>query len=139
MADALPGVFMVTSDADPANGTSTASPLTAGLMMLFKEHLASDSSPQIGLATPLLYAMGALAAETGTPAPPQAFYDIKEKYLPSVGSGKININTNQASPIEPATCCEAKEGYDRASGWGSLNLPEAFDAWTELHKRATAP
>ena len=130
MADGINGVFMVTSDSSPANGTSMASPLTAGLFMLFKEHLASDSSPQIGLATPLLYAMGALAAEAGTP--PQAFHDIKEKYLPSVEKGQYNLNNNQSASGE-IICCEAVEGYDRASGWGFLNLPEAFKAWTELN------
>ena len=136
VADGLPGGFMVTSDRSPANGTSMASPLTAGLFLLLKEELillTHDDGPQLGLATPLLYAMGALAAEGGSP--PKAFHDIKERYLPSVQNGKLNINNNQRT-FDGVSCCEAKEGYDRASGWGYLDLPQALEAWTVLDRRA---
>lgn len=139
-ADDAPGGFLVSSVANAANGTSMASPLAAGLMVLLQEklvELTDEDVPHIGLATPLLYAMGALAQ--ADKSNPQAFYDVVERYYTDPTTKKQTlISTNRAQPpvAGAVDCCDAKEGYDRATGWGSLNMPEAFDAWAALNKAA---
>jgi subtilase family serine protease len=93
-------------------GTSAATPLMAAGLALGDQFAARHRQRPIGLANPLLYALGA------DPKTRRAtFTDVTEgnddlgAMLPAdVGGGR------------PLGCCSARRGYDWASGWGSPNV-----------------
>ena len=85
-------------------GTSAASPFTAGLVSLLNSELQKRGVGPVGFLNPLLYA-----------APPSVFNDV------------VSGNNNCRGQVPTATiCCEtgyqAAEGWDPASGLGSLNF-----------------
>jgi hypothetical protein len=120
LADIIPGyaVFCTalgdcinSENTDPwqaVGGTSAGTPLLAGGFALVDEMLRRDRRQPLGLVNPLLYRIGRSAPG------PQAFFDVRAygndvgPYIP--GNGR------------PLGCCNARPGYDEASGWGSLNL-----------------
>ncbi len=90
-------------------GTSAATPLLAGGLALVDQDLRLHFRQDLGQVNPLLYRIGrdrTLAA--------QGFDDVTQfgndvgPYIP--GNGR------------PLGCCTAGAGYDKASGWGSVNL-----------------
>jgi subtilase family serine protease len=94
---------------ESVGGTSAASPLLAGGLALVDEQLRRHERQDLGLVNPLLYEIGRSASLRG-----QVFSDVLAfgndigPYIP--GSGR------------PLGCCSAGAGFDRASGWGSVNL-----------------
>lgn len=89
------------------NGTSQATPIFAAITMLLNESEAKWGRPRIGFANPLLYKLAAQA--------PQVFFDVV------VGNNVIGDNERRFD----VDCCFAHEGYDEASGWGSLLVDRA--------------
>jgi subtilase family serine protease len=89
-------------------GTSAATPLLAGGLVLIDELLRQHKQQSLGLINPLLYRIGSTASEA-----PDVFSDV------TVGSNDVGpfIAGNQ-----PLGCCAAGAGYDAASGWGGVNL-----------------
>ncbi|HEX5712021.1 MAG TPA: S53 family peptidase [Solirubrobacterales bacterium] len=94
-------------------GTSAAAPLMAAGVALANQYAAGRGQRDLGFLNPLLYQLGAKGkARAG------AFTDVVtgnndlgRALPPEAGGGK------------PLGCCQAKTGYDWASGWGSLKLP----------------
>jgi subtilase family serine protease len=78
-------------------GTSAATPLFAGIVALADQRLLAAGRSPLGFANPLLYRLG---REGGRGA------------LRDIVRGSISLGT---------PCCHAFPGYDRASGWGSVN------------------
>ena len=94
-------------------GTSAAAPLMAAGVALANQHAAKQGQRDLGFLNPLLYQLGAdgktrLGAFTDVV---KGNNDLGRALPPEAGGGK------------PLGCCEAKTGYDWASGWGSLKLP----------------
>jgi subtilase family serine protease len=90
-------------------GTSASTPLLAGGFALVDQELRMHNRLDLGLANPLLYQLGRSPTLSG-----QVFDDIL-----SYG--------NDVGPFIPGDgqalgCCTAIPGYDRASGWGSVNV-----------------
>jgi kumamolisin len=88
-------------------GTSGATPLLAGGLALVDQQLREAGRAQLGLANPLLYALGRSNERAS------AFDDVTEgdnDVFPFVGG-------------RPALgCCDARSGFDYASGWGSVRI-----------------
>jgi hypothetical protein len=90
-------------------GTSAAAPLVAGGIGIVDQDLERHRREDVGLANPLLYAIGRAAAG------PSVFGDVTQgsndvgPYIPG-GDGR------------PLGCCSAGPGFDDASGWGSVDL-----------------
>jgi subtilase family serine protease len=90
-------------------GTSASTPLLAGGFALVDQELRMHDRQDLGLVNPLLYQIGRSATLTG-----QVFDDVL-------------TYGNDVGPFIPGNgralgCCTAIRGYDRASGWGSVNL-----------------
>jgi subtilase family serine protease len=90
-------------------GTSAATPLLAGGLAMIDQLLLAHHQQSLGLANPLLYAIGEDPAEA-----PLVYYDD-------------TIGSNDVGPFisgdgEPLGCCTATVGFDDASGWGGINL-----------------
>ncbi len=94
-------------------GTSAATPLLAGGFALVDQALRMNHRQDLGLANPLLYALGRSAS-----ARPRVFDDVT-RYGNDVGAFIGN---------RPLGCCSAHPGFDYASGWGSVNLAPFADA-----------
>jgi len=120
LADIAPGYAIYCSAApdcvnsrnsDPwtaVGGTSTATPLLAGGLALVDQELRLHGRQALGLANPLVY-------DTGRSTPRgEVFDDVTEfgndvgPYIP--GNGRA------------LGCCQARPGFDAASGWGSVDL-----------------
>ncbi|EFA77524.1 peptidase S8 and S53 domain-containing protein [Heterostelium album PN500] len=86
------------------DGTSCSSPTLAGLFSLVNDKLLNAGKSQLGFLNPMLY-----QAQENQPS---VFHDIT--------TGDISCNR--------AYCCEygfhATQGYDAASGLGSINFPQ---------------
>ncbi len=80
------------------NGTSAAGPLFAGMAALVDQRLRAAGQPPLGFANPLLYRLGRRG-----------------------GQGALRDIVSGSNSIFWKTCCKAFPGYDRASGWGSVN------------------
>jgi len=87
------------------SGTSASAPVVAGFATLVNSRLAEQGKPTIGFINPTLYANGG------------AFNDIV------TGDNKCS-----AGGPDGATCCSegfnAVEGWDAATGWGSVKFAE---------------
>jgi kumamolisin len=108
-ADAQPGYAIICSggvqgcgtaqQAGPTvavvGGTSAAAPLMAGIIALWIQKAREQGLPRVGFVPPMLYA---LAAQS-----PDAFLDV----------------TLGGNAIYKVPCCQARVGYDLASGLGS--------------------
>ncbi len=121
LADIIPGYAVFCSAQgeciNPGNsnpwqavgGTSASTPLLAGGFALVDQELRMHDRQDLGLANPLLYQLGRSSTLSN-----QVFGDVLTygndvgPFIP--GNGK------------PLGCCTAVRGYDRASGWGSVNL-----------------
>ena len=90
-------------------GTSAATPLLAGGLALVDQQLGRNGRPDLGLVNPLLYQLGHNAKLRGA-----VFSDVLQ-FGNDVGPFIRATHT-------PLGCCTAGSGYDRASGWGSVNL-----------------
>jgi kumamolisin len=86
------------------NGTSAAAPLLGGGALLAVQAAARAGAAQPGLLNPLLYQ----AARADSPG---LFRDI----------------TQGNNDLYRLGCCSAGPGYDRASGWGSVQLDALAD------------
>lgn len=93
----------------PVGGTSAATPLLAGGLAIVDQELRMHGHEQLGFVNPMLYALGRSPAMRS-----RVFRDVVEfgndvgPYIPGNG--------------QPLGCCNAGVGYDRASGWGSVDL-----------------
>ena len=85
-------------------GTSAAAPLVAGMIALWIEKARAAGLPRVGFVPPLLYSL----AQSN----PNAFTDI------TLGNNKIF----------DVSCCDARPGYDLASGIGSPRADAVADA-----------
>jgi hypothetical protein len=104
----LPGVVVDSTSPgqlEPVQGTSVASPLSAGMFAL----LASKVGCRQGDIHETLYALGRAQADGGT----VVFHDITTGNLSYGG-----VTGPSAGP-----------GYDTATGWGSFNLAALAAAW----------
>lgn len=103
-------------------GTSAATPLLAGGLALVDQQLRDAGRAQLGLANPLLYALGRSRADST-----KVFYDVLAfgndvgQYIPGNGAA--------------LGCCAAGPGYDEASGWGSVDLANFAALATQLEPR----
>jgi subtilase family serine protease len=90
-------------------GTSAASPLFAGGVVLVDQLLRQDGKQSLGLANSL-------------------FYKIERRYASDNVFNDIQTGNNDLGAYipggnrRPLGCCSAAPGYDRASGLGSPNL-----------------
>jgi kumamolisin len=100
-----------------AGGTSAATPLTAGAIVLANEAAARRGQAPLGLINPLLYKLAASKAS--------------DKIVWDVTTGSNDLGTALPAPIsngQPIGCCSAGQGYDEVSGWGSLKVAAFSDA-----------
>jgi subtilase family serine protease len=121
LADIVPGYAVYCSAAgdcvtnatpnpwQTVGGTSAATPLLAGGLALVDQQLRLDGRPGLGFVNPLLYQLGHNAELRGS-----VFSDVLQ-FGNDVGP---YIRGNH----KPLGCCTAGSNYDRASGWGSVNL-----------------
>ena len=94
-------------------GTSAAAPLTAAGIALINQYAAKQGQAPLGFLNPLLYGLGAKPKSRAG-----SFNDV------TIGNNDIGIALPpEAGGGRPIGCCQAKPGYDWASGWGSLKLP----------------
>ena len=107
-ADEFPGYFLYYQGVWlPVGGTSASAPLTAAAFALQSSARAAHGKPRLGLVTPLLYE---LAANGGADA---------QKVILDITLGN---NDAHMVGVYPAT-----DGYDLASGLGSVRHDELFD------------
>lgn len=93
-------------------GTSAAAPLTAAGIALVNQYAERHGEPTLGFLNPLLYRLG--AEKTTREA---AFDDV------TIGDNDITPSLDPTvTGNVPVDCCEAKPGYDWASGWGSPKI-----------------
>jgi subtilase family serine protease len=137
LADALPG-YTIYCTAEPEcvneilpeggfqtiGGTSAATPLFAGGVILADNYADAHNTPALGFLNPLLYEAGReeKAGEGGG----NVLFDVTHG----------NSDLGKLLPVDagggaPLGGWSARVGYDMASGWGSLNMPN-------LAKTATA-
>ena len=90
-------------------GTSAATPLLAGGLALADQQLRLNGRPDLGFVNPLLYQIGHNSRLRGS-----VFSDVLQ-----FGN---DVGAYIRGPHKPLGCCTAGTGYDRASGWGSVNL-----------------
>jgi len=105
----LPGVAIddgVPGPLEPVEGTSVASPLSAGIFAL----IASRIGCRLGDVHPALYALG--AAQTA-----------------DAGAGVYHDIVTGNNDLDGVPGYNAGPGFDPASGWGSLNVTALADAW----------
>lgn len=93
-------------------GTSAATPLMAAGVALVNQYLERLRQRSLGFLNPLLYRLG---GERKTRR--GAFNDV------IVGNNDVGrALAPQAGGGSPLGCCQARKGYDWASGWGSLKV-----------------
>ncbi|MGZ4186990.1 MAG: S53 family peptidase [Solirubrobacteraceae bacterium] len=90
-------------------GTSAATPLLAGGLAVVDEALRLNGRHDVGFINPLLYKIGRNRTLRG-----DVFSDVRF-FSNDIGP---YITRKQRS----LGCCKASPGFDRASGWGSVNL-----------------
>jgi len=79
-------------------GTSASTPLFAGIVALVDQRLRAAGRPPLGFANPLFYLLGRHG-----------------------GRGALRDIAKGSNSVLWKGCCKAFPGYDRASGWGSVN------------------
>ncbi|HEY1511055.1 MAG TPA: S53 family serine peptidase [Solirubrobacteraceae bacterium] len=135
LADIVPGyTVFCTATSDCVNaespnpwqtvgGTSASTPLLAGGLALVDQDLRLNGRRDVGFANPLLYKVGRSRTLSST-----VFSDV-------LAFGN-DVGPYIAGRHRSLGCCSAGRGYDRASGWGSVNLANlAFVAVSLTHPR----
>lgn len=131
LADILPGYAIYCTAPECASpdapeggwtafgGTSAATPLYAGGVLLADGYEGSRGEPPLGFLNPLIYAVGRRAGTGGSGSGPgRVLRDVTQ------GDNDLGVLTPvDAGGGKPLGCCSATPGYDVASGWGSVNLP----------------
>ena len=110
-------------------GTSAATPLYAGGVLLADGYAAKPGVPPLGFLNPLVYELGreAKAGKGGG----GALFDVTR------GNDDLGVLTPaDAGGGAPLGCCSASVGYDPASGWGSLDLANLARAATARLERS---
>lgn len=100
------GIF-VNGELGIVGGTSEASPMVSAAMAMISEAKRAADGKRIGFANPWLYRTMSLH--------PGVFRDVVDganQYPVQYAPGSLNIGA----------CCQAVEGYDAASGLGSINF-----------------
>jgi subtilase family serine protease len=123
LADVLPGYAIYCTatacaeapQASPGwvsiGGTSAATPLMAGGVLLADQYAARHRQPPLGFLNPLLYELGAEKAGRNV------LSDVTK------GNNDLGVLTPvEAGGGQPLGCCPATPGYDIATGWGSLKV-----------------
>lgn len=99
----FPGYAILSDDGSPqwaqVDGTSAAAPLLAAGTSLAVQAASRAGVKPPGPLNPILY-------QAGEDGPPALFNDI----------------TSGDNDLFRVGCCSARPGYDRASGWGSIDL-----------------
>jgi hypothetical protein len=99
MAASFPGVaFILDGSWSFGDGTSAATPMTAGMVATMIGALRADGQAQLGALGPLLYRLG------------------------SHGTDGLRDITVGDTDLFDVGCCAAAPGFDLASGWGSFDL-----------------
>lgn len=128
LADLLPGyaIYCTASDCrspeqpqggwQTIGGTSAATPLYAGGVLLADGYQAKHGAPALGFLNPLIYEVGreAKAGDAGA-----------ENVLLDVTEGNNDVGVMEPAEVgggAPLGYFSAGVGYDVASGWGSLDL-----------------
>jgi subtilase family serine protease len=127
LADLYPGYAIYCTAAECANpelaeggwetvgGTSAATPLYAGGVLIADGYQEAHGAPPIGFLNPLLYEVG--RENKKGKGPGNVLYDVVH------GNNDLGILTAaDAGGGKPLGCCSANVGYDTASGWGSLEM-----------------
>jgi hypothetical protein len=121
LADIVPGYAVYCSaprdcvdstDPNPwqsVGGTSAATPLLAGGLALVDQTLRAHRRQDLGMMNPLLYQLGRSSTLSH-----QVFGDV-------VSYGN-DVGPYIPGDHRPLGCCSAEPGFDRASGWGSVNV-----------------
>ena len=121
LADSYPGYAIYCTAGPPdcgqkgpwteVGGTSAAAPLFAGGAALVDQYLNHEGHEELGFVNPLLYAIGKTASVANLVYNDVTAYgnDVGP-YIPG-GNGQL------------LGCCTAGPGFDDASGWGSIDLP----------------
>ena len=110
-------------------GTSAATPLTAAGIALVNQAAEERGEPPLGFLNPLIYQAGASAKTRAA-----AFNDVTrgdDNVFPALDK----LVVGQSIP----RCCQARPGYDWASGWGSLKIPGFEKLATAAYKATPAP
>ena len=87
----------------PFGGTSAGTPLLAGSFALADAELRTHEHPNLGFANPLLYR-------------------IYRSKLRRVAFRDVRSGNNDVFGAHGVGCCSAREGFDAASGLGSVNV-----------------
>lgn len=104
-------------------GTSAATPLSAGGVLLADQYAARHRRRPLGFLNPLLYELGAGKSRKSV------FRDVTK------GNNDLGILTPaDAGGARSLGCCPATPGYDLATGWGSLKV----DGFARAAQRAGA-
>ncbi len=121
LADLIPGyaIYCTNSECDPhphgwtsIGGTSAATPLTAGGVLLTNQLLRRRGQPPLGLVNPLLYDLGRGRAAGAV--------------LSDVAGGDNDLGVMIPRSLggeQPLGCCYGHPGYDHVTGWGSIAFP----------------
>jgi len=116
LADQMPGypIYCAASDClggwGPIGGTSAATPLLASGIAIANQQAKASRQAQLGFLNPTIYK---LAAKSSTRS--KVFRDVTK-----VGN---DLGTLIGPEFKAMGCCSATQYYDRASGWGSVNIP----------------
>jgi subtilase family serine protease len=95
-------------------GTSAATPLYAGGVILADGYEAAHGAPALGFLNPLVYEVGR-EARKGKVSGGNFLRDVTR------GNNDLGVlEPEDAGGGHPLGCCSAGRGYDVASGWGSL-------------------
>jgi len=98
-------------------GTSAATPLYAGGVLLADGYQAKHGAPPLGFLNPLIYEVGR-EAKAGVAAAKNVLLDVTR------GNNDLGALTPvDAGGGKPFGVFSAGVGYDAASGWGSLKMP----------------
>jgi subtilase family serine protease len=96
-------------------GTSAATPLYAGGVLLADGYQEAHGAPPLGFLNPLVYEVG--RENKAGKGPGNVLYDVTR------GNNDLgSLTAADAGGGKPLGCCSANVGYDSASGWGSLQM-----------------
>lgn len=113
-------------------GTSAATPLYAGGVLLVDGFQEAHGAPPLGFLNPLVYEVG--RENKKGKGPGNVLYDVTR------GNNDLGkMTAADAGGGQPLGCCSANIGYDAASGWGSLQMTGLAKVGVERFKSRPAP